>query len=234
MMQAKTTTWLVCHGAWSAGWAWKKMRPLLHTPPQSLLHAPTMTGVGERAHLGGSHVTLNTHIEDILGVIEMEDLFGITLIGHSYGGMVATGVADRARARVAKLIYLDAFVPENGKSLYDLIGRPPSASGTDWRTPPRPSPPDTSPEDLAWVTPRRTPQPIGTLTTPLQLSGAPLPPRAYIRCLRIAPDDPMKSSADRAKEQGWPYREIDASHNPHVTAPDLLAATLKELAASIA
>ena len=112
-------TFLVCHGAWSAGWAWKKMHPLMAAAGHRLV-TPTYTGLGERAHLANPSIDLETHIEDILNVIKYEDLRDIVLVGHSYGGMVATGVADRARDRVTQLIYIDAFVPADGQSLLDL------------------------------------------------------------------------------------------------------------------
>ena len=114
-------TIVLCHGAWSAAWAWRRMRPLF-ADAGHVFHAPTCTGLGERAHLAGPDVDLETHIADILGVIETEELTGITLLGHSYGGMVATGVADRVRDRVEKLVYLDAFVPADGQSWWDLAG----------------------------------------------------------------------------------------------------------------
>ena len=112
-------TFLVCHGAWSAGWAWKKMHPLMAAAGHRLV-TPTYTGLGERAHLANPSIDLETHIQDILNVIKYEDLRDIVLVGHSYGGMVATGVADRARDRVTQLIYIDAFVPADGQSLLDL------------------------------------------------------------------------------------------------------------------
>ena len=108
------STFLVCHGAWSAGWAWKKMHPLMAAAGHRLV-SPTYTGLGERAHLANPSIDLETHIQDILNVIRYEDLREVVLIGHSYGGMVATGVADRAREAIAQLIYLDAFVPEDGQ-----------------------------------------------------------------------------------------------------------------------
>jgi len=107
-------TFLVCHGAWSAGWAWKKMHPLMAARGHRLV-TPSYTGLGEREHLASPSIDLETHIEDILNVIHYEDLREVVLIGHSYGGMVATGVADRAREAIAQLIYLDAFVPEDGQ-----------------------------------------------------------------------------------------------------------------------
>ena len=112
-------TFVVCHGAWSAGWAWRKMRPLMKDAGHTLI-TPTYTGLGERGHLASPAVDLELHIRDVTAVLEFEDLTDVVLIGHSYGGMVATGVADRAGARIAQLVYLDAFVPQDGQSLFDL------------------------------------------------------------------------------------------------------------------
>src|SRR5689334_5875269 len=112
-------TFVVAHGAWSAGWAWKKVRPLLRARGHEIF-TPTYTGIGERAHLAHKDIDLDTHIRDVIGVLEYEDLRNVILVGHSYGGMVATGVADRASERIAQLVYLDAFAPRDGESLLDL------------------------------------------------------------------------------------------------------------------
>jgi pimeloyl-ACP methyl ester carboxylesterase len=101
--QTSGTTFLVCTGAWSAGWSWKKMHPLMATGGHRLV-TPTYTGLGEREHLASPSNDLETHIQDILAVIKYEDLRDIVLVGHSYGGMVATGVADRARDRITRLV----------------------------------------------------------------------------------------------------------------------------------
>src|SRR5665213_1696233 len=113
-------TFVVAHGAWSAGWAWKKMHPPMAARGHRLI-TPTFTGLGERGHLARPDIDLETHIADILGVLAFEDLTHMSLIGHSYGGMVATGVADRARARIARLIYIDAFAPADGDSVVELL-----------------------------------------------------------------------------------------------------------------
>jgi pimeloyl-ACP methyl ester carboxylesterase len=180
------TVFVVAHGAWSAGWAWKKMRPLLRAE----LWTPTYTGLGERAHLANPAIDLDTHIADVIGVLEMEDLRDVVLIAHSYGGMVATGVADRARERIAQLIYLDAFVPHDGQSLFDL--QPPDArarmrelartDGEGWRLPPTQMPADTPDADVAWASGRRRPQPVRTFEQPLRLAGnaAPPPPQLHL------------------------------------------------------
>jgi pimeloyl-ACP methyl ester carboxylesterase len=229
------TTFLICHGAWSAGWAWKKMHPLMQAAGYRLV-TPSYTGLGERAHLANPSIDLETHIADILNVIQYEDLRDIVLLGHSYGGMVATGVADRARERVRQLIYLDAFVPRDGQSLFDLNepGRQPmrerAKSGDGWRVPPNPTPSDTPQADLDWLTSRRVDTPIKCFEQGLKLSAEPAMPRSYIYATRITPADTFGPFAARAKsEAGWRYHEIDASHSPNVTAPDALAALLQKI-----
>ena len=234
-----TTTFLVCHGAWSAGWAWKKMHPLMQAAGHRLL-TPTYTGLGERAHLANPSIDLETHIQDILNVIQYEDLRDIVLVGHSYGGMVATGVADRARERIAQLIYIDAFVPRDGQSLLDLNiparqrMREMATSGDGWRVPPNPTPPDTPQADIAWLTERRVDMPIKCFEMGLKLhNGEPTLPRSYIYALRATPADTFGPFAARAKsEPGWRYFEIDASHSPNVTAPEVLTALLTKIAAN--
>jgi pimeloyl-ACP methyl ester carboxylesterase len=229
---------VVAHGAWSAGWAWRKMRPLMQAAGHEFF-TPTHTGLGERAHLSHAGIDLDAHIEDVCAVLFYEDLRQVILIGHSYGGMVATGVADRARDRVKALVYLDAFAPEEGQSLFDLqsaeraegLRARARAEGDGWRVSPNPMPPDTPAEDRAWAEPRRVPQPIKTFESKLRLRNGPLTlPRHYIYCTRIAPGDPFRGSYERAKREGWGLDEIDASHNPHITAPDALMAVLDRIA----
>jgi pimeloyl-ACP methyl ester carboxylesterase len=224
-------TFLVVHGAWSAGWAWKKMRPLLRARGHELF-TPTHTGLGERAHLASPDIDLETHIADNLGVLEFEDLRGVILIGHSYGGMVATGVADRARERIAKLVYIDAFAPKEGDSVFSLTPERRKAM-TDaaidgWKLPANPMPPDTPQADQDWAVPRRRPQPIKTFEQPLRLHNGELTlPRHYIFCTR---DGRFRRHYERARSEGWGHLEIDASHNPHITAPEVLAEILDRIA----
>ena len=226
-------TFLVAHGAWSAGWAWKKMRPLLRARGHEI-HTPTHTGLGERAHLASPGIDLETHIADILGVLQAEDLKKVILIGHSYGGMVATGVADRARDRIAKLVYIDAFAPRDGDSVFSLTPDRRTAmieaarkSGDGWKMPPSAMPSDTPEADQAWANPRRKPQSIRTFEQKLCLHHGELTlPRHYIYCKRCPPDDRFRQFYDRARREGWGHDEIDASHNPHITAPEALAAIL--------
>jgi hypothetical protein len=152
--------------------------------------------------------------------------------------MVATGVADRARDRITQLIYLDAFVPEDGQSLLDLNAparqklRELAQSGDGFRVPPNPTPPDTSPVDVEWLVERRVDMPIGCFETKLGLQAGELTmPRSYIYATRIAPADTFGPFARRFKNgPGWRYHEIDASHSPHVTAPDALMTLLDQIA----
>lgn len=230
-------TFLIVHGAWTGGWFWKKLRPLLQSRGHEVF-TPTCTGVGERTHLDSAHVDLDTHIADILNVLEFEDLHDVILIGHSYGGMVATGVADRASARIRQVIYIDAFVPRNGESVQSLLpeARAQALDAISLQEegqgiPPNPMPPDTSEEDAAWAVPRRMAQPFRTFVQPIQLTGkVDALPRTYLYCTRPGPGDVFRQFAGRARnDAAWTYIEIDSSHNPQVTMPEELARLLHEL-----
>jgi pimeloyl-ACP methyl ester carboxylesterase len=236
-MSSSPKTFLVCHGAWSAGWAWKKMHPLMIKAGHRLV-TPTYTGLGERAHLAHPAIDLDTHITDMLNVIKYEDLRDFVLIGHSYGGMVATGVADRVRDKVKQLIYIDAFVPQDGQSLLDL-NEPARArmqeaakSGDGWRVPPNPTPADTSPDDVAWLNERRVNMPVQCFEQKLKLSAPLTLPRSYIYATRITPADTFGPFAKMTRsDPAWRYYEIDASHSPNVTAPEALMTMLETIAA---
>lgn len=223
-------TVLVCHGAWSAGWAWGKVRPLLaglgHT-----VFTPTYTGLGERAHLASPMVDLELHIRDVLAVIEYENLSDIVLVGHSYGGMVATGVADRVAGLVRRVVYLDAFVPGDGQSLNDLtLGAPMGVDG--WLVPPHAPPPDTSAADVAWTASRRRHHPEKCFSQKLALSGAVARlPRSYIHCTRKPGHDSFAQFAARfAGAAAWDFYARDWSHSPNITAPEALSSLLDEIA----
>jgi pimeloyl-ACP methyl ester carboxylesterase len=222
------TTFVVTHGAWGAGWFWKKMRPLMHARGHAIF-TPTYTGIGERAHLLQRSVNLETHITDVLQVLKFEDLHQVVLVGHSYGGMVATGVADRAADRIAQVVYVDAFVPRNGDSALSLqpsgeaerIRTLARDAGDGWLIPPNPMPADSSPEDIAWGTPKRTPQPLACFEQALALQGAVESlPRGYIYCEKSRPGDVFRQFYERAQsEAGWKHTQMPTSHNPQVTMP---------------
>ena len=235
-------TFLVAHGAWSAGWAWKKMRPLLRARGHEFF-TPTYTGMGERAHLAHKDIDLETHIADVLGVLQYEDLRNVILVGHSYGGMVATGVADRAtRAHRA------ARLPRRLRA----ARRPVAARPADRRSAParaRRREARRATAGASRPTPRR----------PTPARGPRLgqrPPRAAADQELRAEDQadrrrrqaaahlhllqdlaaPATSSASSAiapsSEKGWKCIDIDASHSPNVTAPEALAKILDGIASA--
>ncbi len=220
-------TIVVAHGAWSSAWAWQKMRPLLRESGHDLF-TPSYTGLGERGHHASPNVELDTHIADILAVLKFEDLNDVVLIGHSYGGMVATGVADRAEGRVTNLIYLDAFAPRDGQSLFDLVGPETESAHARGRRENRrrmegaanPMPPDTPPDYVAWA----TLAPAAAADQDFRAETAAF--LAHIAAARLhllpaatAQQDVFGQFASRAKAEGWLYAEMDASHNPHITTP---------------
>jgi hypothetical protein len=140
--------------------------------------------------------------------------------------------------QISQLVYLDAFVPQDGQAHVDLLPaaaaermRASAKSLDGWRVPPNPVPPDTSAEDAKWIQALRMPHPLKTFETPLHLkNGDTRIPRTYIYARRATPEDTFKPFADRAKRERWTYHEIDASHSPHVTAPEALMKLLQSVA----
>ena len=237
-------TYVLVHGAWHGGWCWKKVVPLLRTAGH-VVYTPTLTGLGERAHLLSPTITLDTHILDVVNVLEYEELLDVVLVGHSYAGAVISGVADRAPTQVAQLVYLDAFVPRDGEALFDLHPPPmrdamrarSDAEGDGWYMPPPPFTGQplfgvTDPADLTWLHGKLGPQPRQPHEQPVRLSnpaGAVLP-RTFVYCADKGPGDPFAAMAQRAREgAGWGYRELPTGHDVMVTMPRELAQLLLDL-----
>jgi pimeloyl-ACP methyl ester carboxylesterase len=223
----KQATFVLVHGAWHGGWCWKKLTPLLQAAGHQVV-TPTLTGLGERSHLLAPEVDLDTHIQDITAVLEYEDLRDVVLVGHSYGGMVIAGVASKVGARLAHLVYLDAFLPENGKAVKDYVPLPPTRDD-GWRMPPL-GPPSafdvTDERDVAWVAPRLGDQPLKTFTQPVQLSADENSSmsQTFIQCTQ-APF--FAEAAARARRRGFQYRELfSAGHDAMITRPTELAKIL--------
>lgn len=232
-------TYVLVHGAWHGGWYWKKVVPLLHVAGHDVL-TPTLTGLGERSHLPHPGVDLETHITDVLNVLEYEDQYDVVLVGHSYGGMVITGVADRVPEQVRHLVYLDAFIPASGESLFDhltpeLVARfeeDVRAQGEGWSIPPG-SPEGygvADPADIAWAGPKLVPQPVETFRQPVRLQPA-SPASAtctYILCSQF---DGFTRFAKRVQHQpGWRCRDLPTGHCAMITMPRELADLLLEVA----
>jgi pimeloyl-ACP methyl ester carboxylesterase len=227
-------TFVLVHGGWAGGWQWREIATRLRAAGHDV-YTPTLTGLGERVHLAHPDVDLDTHIQDILMVLEYEDLHEVILVGYSYSGMVVTAVAERAPERLAQLVYLDAFVPSDGESLATMIGpelvaileQVAQAYGDGWRVPH--DPPDA---------PRRTPQPVKPMYQPVTVTNpaAARLPRTFIYCTQekeaMGPMGvPITQVAASAKADArWGYRELDSGHVPLETAPQELADILLELA----
>ncbi len=174
----KRSTLVLVHGGWHGGWCWDRVTPLLRAAGYDA-HAPSLTGFGERAHLSSPANTLDLHIQDIQGVIESHELSDVVLVGHSYGGMVITGVADRIPGKIKRLVYLNAFVPENGKSLMDYLPPPvrdPIAREGVATGMVSPLPVGvlgvTQPDDVQWVTRRMVKQSYRSYAEPIVLTQA--------------------------------------------------------------
>jgi pimeloyl-ACP methyl ester carboxylesterase len=225
-------TFVLVHGGWHGGWCWKKVTPLLRAAGHHVC-TPTLTGLGERSHLLTPQVGLDTHIQDIVAVLEYEDFDKVVLVGHSYAGMVITGVAQRTAGRLAQLVYLDAFFPEQGKALQDY-GPPLPTRDDGWRIP-APSPQMlgvTDEGDVAWMAARLGDQPLRTFMQPAEVGAGQAGSlrQSYVQCTR---EGPMAEAAERAKQQGVGHRELlNGGHETMVTQPEELVAALLELVAS--
>jgi pimeloyl-ACP methyl ester carboxylesterase len=225
-------TYVLVHGAWGGSFGWHLVRPLLHQAGHAVF-TPSLTGLGERAHLATPAVNLSTHVEDVCNAIWYEDLSNIILVGHSYGGMVVTGVADRMSERIRHLVYLDAFVPADGQSLYDVRGGRPDPPG-DWRIPPRQRTENPNDPENAWHNARRRPHPRATFEEKVRLS-APLESRPFSLTYIVATNRPdPEPFFDRIADSlrgnpRWTVRDISGGHNMNRTNPDGLARLLLEL-----
>lgn len=216
---------------------WRKVRPLLRGAGHDVF-TPSLTGVGERAHLTGPHVDLSVHVDDVVNTVLYEDLDGIVLVGYSYGGMVVTGTLAHIGDRVRQLVYLDAFVPADGQSVLDLTGFPaPSRQlGDRWMVDPLPREYD-DPADAEWFDPRRTPHPFGCFTEPVRLPQ-PLEGFAFGRTFVKATGDARSESGpdafwdagDRVRaDPAWRYEELATNHMIPQNDPEGLAGILLSL-----
>lgn len=216
------SVFVLVHGSFSGGWKWKKVVPLLRQAGHRV-STPTLTGLGERSHLVWPGLGLETHITDIVNVLRFNDLEDVILAGHSWGGMVITGVAERVPERIARLVYVDAFVPHDGESVFSIS----PAAGERWRARTvdgmtQPYEPEhwniSDPEDAAWLQAHMVPMSIKTHEDPIALPAyrAAELPRTYIWCTESAAFAPM---ARRARDEGMRYFELPTHHNPMVTMP---------------
>ncbi|MFC3197213.1 alpha/beta fold hydrolase [Parapedobacter deserti] len=225
---AQQHTFVLVHGAWGGGWSFKKTDSLLRQSG-NLVYRPTLSGLGERVHLASPDIDLDTHIKDVVNTILFENLHNVVLLGHSYGGMVVTGVADSIPERIAKLIYLDAFVPEDGQSVNNARGL--SGPGSEMPTKDGLVYPLWTKEGQGF--PRDVPHPAKTFSQRIVLKNEKRLeiPTTYI--LTYEGDDSERDAfaffAASAERKGWKVILMHADHNPQMTMPEKLADLLEEV-----
>ncbi|WP_420037350.1 alpha/beta fold hydrolase [Streptomyces sp. cg28] len=238
------STFLLVHGAWHNGRCWERLAPFLKSAGHRVL-APSLTGYGDKAHLLGPEVGLDTHVEDVLKLIHEEDLSDVVLVGHSYAGLVISSVANEAPERIARLVYLDAMVPEHGEtavdvqpvtqSLIDLA----AGSASTWRIPPLPELPPpfglfgvTDPTDAAWLRSLLSDHPVRCLQQPVRLDNpaARSIPRTHIHCVGAQPEGIVRRPVPATQPNGSParVRELPTGHDAMITMPAELATLLLE------
>jgi pimeloyl-ACP methyl ester carboxylesterase len=223
------------HGAWHGGWCWRRVAERLEKQGHRVF-TPTLTGLGERAHLLTSAVDVETHIRDVLGMMEAEELEDVVLAGHSYAGLVISGVAARARRRLRRLVYLDALIVEDGQSWAEAFppevaeARRKSAVVTNGvKTIPPPDPAIygfADPADTEWVRRRMTPHPFAAFEQKMRWGGAVGNglPKVYVDCIspKLAALDAMKQRHRAA----WEFVELNTGHDLMVSAPEETAQIL--------
>ncbi len=225
------TAIVLVHGGWHGGWVWREVEDLLRARGHRVF-SPTMTGLGERAHLAHADITPDLHVDDICGVLRANELTDVTLVGHSYGGFIIAGVASRMPDRVSALVYLDAFVPTaSGQSAFS-IGTPERAaevrasmtggylvppSGLDRWT--------GDPEKRAWLASLATPHPIRCFSEGPTLTGVEraIGRKMHILCTRHSPS-PFWSFHDRyANDPDWETARLDCLHDAMIELPEATA-----------
>ena len=238
-MSESPATFVLVPGAWHGGWCYARVAALLRARGHTVF-TPTLTGQGERVHLFSGAINLTTHVEDVLGVFRFERLRDVVLAGHSYGGMVITGVADRIAERIKALAYLDAFIPEDGQSLFDInipantqrflenAGRTGGLSV--------PAPPaayfGVNAADAATVDELATPHPLGCFTEKLKLTGAYRSVRKhlYVHGTVLPRESPFKRFYEQARSSGWSAYELACGHDVMLDMPERTAELLASMA----
>jgi pimeloyl-ACP methyl ester carboxylesterase len=230
------TTFVLVHGAWHGGWCWNRVAHLLSAKQHTVV-TPTLTGLGERSHLLNPDIDLQTHILDVVNVMKWQELRDVVLVGHSYGGAVVSGVAERMEKSIASLVMLDAFIPASGQSVSDLMAPQrrdailKAASEGVTSFPPIPASTfNVNENDRAWVDAQCTRHPIKCFLQKLTLTGARdrIAKKAYIRAADYD-SAPFDAALAQARNAGWRTFEMAAGHDVMVDAPVELAEVLEDV-----
>jgi pimeloyl-ACP methyl ester carboxylesterase len=235
-LRNEMATYVLVHGSCHGGWCWKKLTPLLRKNGH-LVYTPTLTGLGERTNLVNKSVGLDTHILDIVQVLEYEDLDEVILVGHSYGGMVIGGVTEKVLQRIGRLVYLDAYIPQDNRSAFDLVPgletiykeRRLKDEGKEWLVESY-TPEEfgvTDPDDVRWMSTRLTPMPWHTHDQPIRITSprAKDLPRNFISFSEFG----ISQFKFQESKAGWDYHELMRGHDAIITAPNELGELLETL-----
>ena len=237
MARSAPATFVLVHGAWSGGWCYARVAERLRAHGHRVF-TPTLTGQGERSHLLAGTINLTTHITDILNVFHYEGLRDVVLAGHSYGGMVITGVADRIPEQVSALVYLDAFLPEDGQSLFDInIAKNTQAflanagnTGGLAVPPPPAAFFNVNANDAARVDALATPHPLGAFTERLKLTGKhrSIRKHVYVHSTVLPRESPFKPFYERVKDDpAWTAHTLACGHDAMLDMPERVAEILE-------
>jgi pimeloyl-ACP methyl ester carboxylesterase len=231
-------TFVLVHGAWHGGWCWRRVADLLEAKGHKVF-APTLTGLGERSHLMRAGINVSTHATDVVNVLKWERLSDVVLCGHSYGGFVVSGVAEQAADKIGSIVFLDAFVPENGDSMASLTSQAVrdnlkiATEHGDLGVPARPAAAFlVNDKDQAWVDSLTGPQPIATMTEQVIITGARdrIAKKSYIRA-GAYPNPGFDKAFERVKaDKSWRTYEVPCGHDVMVDMPERLAEILLEVA----
>jgi pimeloyl-ACP methyl ester carboxylesterase len=230
-------TFLLIHGAWGGGWHWRRVADRLRSRGH-IVFAPTLTGGGERVHQLDRSVDLSLHVRDVLGVVKYEGLDDIVLVGHSYGGFVISAVAEAIPDKISSIVFLDAFVPDDGEALVDIV-QPAvqeiirgAQSRGDMTVPVRDAAAFRMNEkDRAWADSLANPQPIGTFLEKFRLTGARdrIAKKTYIRAVGYPNVSFDKCHARTKADPSWRSYEVDCGHHIMIDEPDRLTEILLEV-----
>lgn len=235
---SNSRTFVLVHGAWHGGWCWSRVAERLRALGHRV-YTPTQTGVGERSHLLNADITLQTFVDDVANLVRWEDLNDVTLVGHSFGGLTITGVADVMPERLRNLVYLDAFILGHGVSTFDTLPAAiidkmrAIAHDTPASAPAVPAPKPTSlglanPEDVAFVAGRLTAQPLSVYETALTLNN---PVGNNLPCTYVHCTEPSFAAVESSREwvksnTNWPWVELKTGHDAMVSDPDAVTGLL--------
>ena len=230
-------TFVLVHGSWHGGWCWRRVADLLEAKGHRVF-APTLTGVGERSHLLSRAINLDTHIHDIVNVFRWEDISDARLVAHSYGGWPSSGALELIHDRVSSIVWLDAFVPDDGQSWFDFANPQTRAEqlaaverGEAGNPPPKAEFFKVNAKDRAWVDGKLTPQPIGVRMQKIRLTGARerIAKKLYIRATAY-PQPSFDQAYARCKaDPSWRTIETNAGHDVMIDEPEWLVDILLQV-----